>query len=48
MEDRKVILTVYSDQMGLDFEIDADGGQLLLIIKSLAEAMIEDAGEETH
>ena len=48
MESREAILTVYEDDMGLELEINADGGQLLLIIKSLAEAMIEKSGEETH
>lgn len=48
MESREAILTVYEDDMGLELEINADGGQLLMIIKSIAEAMLEKAGEETH
>ena len=48
MEDRKVILTVYEDNMGIDLEIDADGEQLIMIIKAISEAILDQAATEAH
>lgn len=48
MEDRKVILTVYEDNMGLDLDIDADGEQLIMIIKAISETLLDQVATEAH